>query len=196
MSDSAETPAGAGGAPSALQWYILKVAFNQEDKIRKSLETRIKRSGLDDRFGEILVPTEDVVEFTRSGKRRVVKRKLYPGYLMIQMFIDDDTWFLVRETTGIGDFTGAGGNPTPMDPKDVERIIRLVRPPEEEDAPSLKTAIPFRLGERVRVKEGYFQNQEGDVDKVDEANGRVTVVITIFGRSTPVELDHWHIEAI
>jgi transcription termination/antitermination protein NusG len=196
VSNSDETPAEAGGSPSALQWYILKVAFNQEDKIRKSLETRIKRSGLDDRFGEILIPTEDVVEFTRSGKRRVVKRKLYPGYLMIQMLIDDDTWFLVRETTGIGDFTGAGGTPTPMDPKDVERIIRLVRPPEEEEAPSMKTAIPFRLGDRVRVKEGYFQNQEGDVDKVDEANGRVTVVISIFGRSTPVELDHWHIEAI
>jgi transcriptional antiterminator NusG len=196
VSNSDETPAGASGTPSALQWYILKVAFNQEDKIRKSLETRIKRSGLDDRFGEILIPTEDVVEFTRSGKRRVVKRKLYPGYLMIHMLIDDDTWFLVRETTGIGDFTGAGGTPTPMDPKDVERIIRLVRPPEEEDAPSMKTAIPFRLGDRVRVKEGYFQNQEGDVDKVDEANGRVTVVISIFGRSTPVELDHWHIEAI
>jgi transcriptional antiterminator NusG len=177
------------------QWYILKVAFNREDSIREALEKRIKLSNFQEFFGEILVPTEDVVEFTRAGKRRVVKRKLYPGYLMIQMIINDDTWFLVRETPGIGDFTGTYGKPTPMTDVDVERIIKLVHPDvDQEHAP--KTSIPFRPGDRVRVKEGNFQSLEGDVDRIDEANGRVTVIINIFGRSTPVELDHWQIESL
>ncbi|MFN7733200.1 MAG: transcription termination/antitermination protein NusG [Pirellula sp.] len=177
------------------QWYILKVAFNREDSIREALEKRIKLSNFQEYFGEILVPTEDVVEFTRAGKRRVVKRKLYPGYLMIQMIINDDTWFLVRETPGIGDFTGTYGKPTPMTDVDVERIIKLVHPDvDQEHAP--KTSIPFRPGDRVRVKEGNFQSLEGDVDRIDEANGRVTVIINIFGRSTPVELDHWQIESL
>ncbi len=178
-----------------LQWYILKVAFNREDSIREALEKRIKLSNFKQCFGEILVPTEDVVEFTRAGKRRVVKRKLYPGYLMIHMIINDDTWFLVRETPGIGDFTGTYGKPTPMTTIDVERIIKLVHPDvNEEQTP--KTSIPFRSGDRVRVKEGNFQSLEGEVDRIDEANGRVTVIISIFGRSTPVELDHWQIESM
>ena len=181
--------------PSAPQGDILQVAFNREDSIREALEKRIKLSNLKEYFGEILVPTEDVVEFTRAGKKRIVKRKLYPGYLMIQMIISDDTWFLVRETPGIGDFTGTYGKPTPMTDVDVERIIKLVHPDvDQEQAP--KTSIPFRPGDRVRVKEGNFQSLEGDVDRIDEANGRVTVIINIFGRSTPVELDHWQIESL
>jgi transcriptional antiterminator NusG len=173
----------------------LKVAFNREDTIREALEKRIKLSSLKEYFGEILVPTEDVVVFTREGKKRIVKRKLYPGYLMIQMIINDDTWFLVRETPGIGDFTGTYGKPTPMTDADVERIVKLVHPDvDQEQGP--KTSIPFRPGDRVRVKEGNFQSLEGDVDRIDEANGRVTVIINIFGRSTPVELDHWQIESL
>ena len=183
------------GLAPAPQWYILKVAFNREDTIREALEKRIKLSNLKEYFGEILVPTEDVVEFTRAGKKRIVKRKLYPGYLMIQMIINDDTWFLVRETPGIGDFTGTYGKPTPMTDADVERIIKLVHPDvDQEQAP--KTSIPFRSGDRIRVKEGNFQSLEGDVDRIDEANGRVTVIINIFGRSTPVELDHWQSESL
>ena len=194
MNNSSNIPTSDGLAP-APQWYILKVAFNREDSIREALEKRIKLSNLKEYFGEILVPTEDVVEFTRAGKKRIVKRKLYPGYLMIQMIINDDTWFLVRETPGIGDFTGTYGKPTPMTDADVERIIKLVHPDvDQEQAP--KTSIPFRSGDRVRVKEGNFQSLEGDVDRIDEANGRVTVIINIFGRSTPVELDHWQIEAL
>ena len=193
MNSSTTTTATDSGS-SGPQWYILKVAFNREDSIREALEKRIKLSNLKECFGEILVPTEDVVEFTRAGKRRVVKRKLYPGYLMIQMIINDDTWFLVRETPGIGDFTGTYGKPTPMTDADVERIVKLAHPDvDQEQAP--KTSIPFRSGDRVRVKEGNFQSLEGDVDRIDEANGRVTVIINIFGRSTPVELDHWQIES-
>jgi transcription termination/antitermination protein NusG len=178
-----------------MRWYILKVQFNREDTIRAALEKRIRLSTLASSFGEILVPTEDVVEFTRAGKRRVVKRKLYPGYLVIRMVINDDTWFLVRETSGVGDFTGSGGKPTPMTDSDVERIIKMAYP-DADDEQVPKTTIPFKSGDQVRVKEGNFQSLEGEVDRIDEANGRVTVIISIFGRSTPVELDHWQIESL
>lgn len=176
-------------------WYILKVQVNREDSIRDALQRRVRIEGLDRYFKEIVVPTEDVAEFTKTGKRKVVKRKLYPGYIMVNMHINDDTWFLVRETPGIGDFTGSAGKPTPMNPRDVERILNLGKAAEEGDI-HVKTAIPFKQGDRVRVKDGYFQNFEGDVESVDEANGRVTVMINIFGRSTPVELEHWQIEAV
>jgi transcriptional antiterminator NusG len=175
-------------------WYILKVQSNREKSICAALQRRVAVAGLDEYFDEIVVPTEDVAEF-KNGKRRVVKRKLYPGYIVVHMALTDETWFLVRETTGIGDFTGAAGKPTPMLPEEVDRIVKKVSP-EDEDAEQIKTAIPFKLGDRVRIKEGTFENFEGDVEGVDEANGRVTVMINIFGRSTPVELEHWQIEAV
>jgi transcription termination/antitermination protein NusG len=176
-------------------WFILKVAVNREDSIKDALLRRVKMNGLERYFSDIVVPTEDVKEFTKTGKARVVKRKLYPGYILVKMSINDESWFVVRETSGIGDFTGSGGKPTPMNPKDVERILKLSRPVEEASG-QVKTAIPFKHGDRVRVKEGYFQNFEGDVDTIDEANGRVTVLVNIFGRSTPVELEHWQIENV
>ena len=192
ISTQSETESADAGD---MRWYILKVQFNREDTIRTALEKRIRLSNMESLFGEILVPTEDVVEFTRAGKRRVVKRKLYPGYLVIRMVINDDTWFLVRETNGVGDFTGSGGKPTPMTDSDVEKIIKMAYP-DADDEQVPKTTIPFRSGDRVRVKEGNFQSLEGEVDRIDEANGRVTVIISIFGRSTPVELDHWQIESL
>lgn len=178
-----------------MNWYILKVAFNREDSIADALRKRVKMEGMGEFFGEIVVPTEDVATFTRDGKRRVTKRKLLPGYIMVNMIINDDTWFLVRETNGISDFTGAAGKPMPMEPSDVERFITRPHEDEEEEAP-IKIGIPFKAGDRVRVKEGNFENQEGDVDTVDEANGRVTVIINIFGRSVPMELDHWQVEPL
>ncbi len=194
VSEAEQQEQADGGDANSMDWYIIKVAFNREDSIRDALMKRIKLAGLESLFGEILIPTEDVVKFTRNGNRRVVKNKLYPGYLMAYMTVNDDSWFLVRETPGVGDFTGSGGKPTPMDPQDVEKIVKKDEPDEEEGEKTLKTSIPFRPGDRVRVKEGNFQNLEGEVEKVDEANGRVTVIISIFGRSTPVELDHWQIE--
>lgn len=177
------------------EWYILKVQVNREDSIKAALLRRINMNGLERFFKEVVVPTEDVAEFTKTGKRRVVKKKIYPGYILVNMVFNDETWFIVRETSGIGDFTGAMGKPTPMDPKDVERILRSSKM-LEEDTNQVRTAIPFKTGDRVRVKEGYFQNFEGDIDGIDQANGRVTVMINIFGRSTPVELEHWQIEAV
>jgi len=177
-------------------WYILKVQVNREDSIKDALWRRVKMNGLERYFKEIIVPTEDVVEFTKTGKRRVVKRKLYPGYILVNMSVSDESWFVVRETGGIGDFTGSAGKPTPMEPKDVERILRSSKVLPEEEGADLKTAIPFKTGDRVRVKEGYFQNFEGDVHAIDQAHGRVTVMINIFGRATPVEIEHWQIEAV
>ena len=177
------------------EWYILKVQVNREDSIKAALLRRVKMEGKEKYFREIVVPTEDMAEFTKTGKRRIVKKKIYPGYILVNMSINDETWFLVRETPGIGDFTGSAGKPTPMLPQDVDRILRTSKVIEDE-AGQVRTAIPFKSGDRVRVKEGYFQNFEGDVDAIDQANGRVTVMINIFGRSTPVELEHWQIEKI
>lgn len=177
------------------RWYILKVQVNREDSIRDALARKVKVEGLDKYFGEIVVPTEDVAEYTKSGKRRIVKRKLYPGYIVVHMAVNDDTWFLVRDTAGIGDFTGSVGRPAPLPDHEVEKLLRISKPAEDTKG-SIRTAIPFKHGDRVRVKDGHFQNFEGDVETVDEANGRVTVMINIFGRSTPVELEHWQIEAV
>ena len=181
-----------------MNWYILKVQVNRESSICAALMKRVKMAGYDSYFGDILVPTEDVREFTKSGKQRVVKRKLYPGYIVVRMVINDDTWFLVRETPGIGDFTGAAGKPAPLSQEEIDRIIATTRPPEDEegDEPAIKTAIKFKEGDRVRVKEGYFQNYEGEVSNIDERNGRITVMINIFGRPNPVELDHWQVEDV
>lgn len=181
-----------------MQWYILKVQVNRENAICDALRRRVKVAGMDALFGDILVPTEDVREYTKSGKQRIVKRKLYPGYVVVKMMVTEESWFLVRETEGIGDFTGAAGKPVPLTSEEIEKIIAAARPPEVEDGEevSIKTAIPFKLEDRVRVKEGYFQNYEGEVSNVDERNGRVTVLINIFGRPNPVELDHWHVEKV
>lgn len=189
-----EAAEGADDEASDKKWYILKVQSNREKSVCAALQRRVKVEGLDDFFGEIIVPTEDVAEF-KNGKRRVVKRKLYPGYIVVNMALNDETWFAVRETPGIGDFTGSAGKPAPMLQEEIDRIVKSAHP-EEEDAEQIKTAIPFNLGDRVRIKEGTFENFEGDVEVIDEAGGHVTVVINIFNRSTPVELEHWQIEAV
>ena len=178
--------------PPKMNWYILKVQSNREESIRESLQRRVKVAGLEKYFGEVIVPTEMVSEF-KGGKKRVVKRKLYPGYLVAHMEINEDTWFLVRETPGIGDFTGSAGKPTPMLPHEVAKIVAK-QEEKTDEAPKLK--INFNVSDRVKINEGTFENFEGEVDSIDEASGRVTVMINIFGRSTPVELEYWQIESI
>jgi transcription termination/antitermination protein NusG len=174
------------------QWYILKVQTNREESIRDALQRRVAMAGLEKFFGDIIVPTEMISEF-KGGKKRVSKRKLYPGYIVVNMEINDDTWYLVRETSGIGDFTGAMGRPTPMAPQDVAKIVAKT---EEKTDEAPRVDIRFKPGDRVRIKEGTFENFEGNVEAIDQANGRVTVMINIFGRSTPVELEYWQIEAV
>ncbi len=194
---AAASPVAGGEAPTPeptgeRHWYILKVQSNREDSIRDALLRRVKVAGLLGFFGEIIVPIEMVSEF-KAGKKRVVKRKLYPGYIMVNMELNEDTWFLVRETPGIGDFTGSGGKPSPMLAQEVSRIITNKEETATETAP-LK--IKFKPSDRVKITEGTFENFEGDVDSIDQSNGRVTVMINIFGRSTPVELEYWQIESI
>jgi transcriptional antiterminator NusG len=176
--------------PGKKDWYILKVQVNREDTIKRDLERRIAVSGLKEFFGEILVPTEKVTEI-RGEKKKIVKRKLYPGYIMIFMEVYDDTWFLVRETSGVGDFTGAQGKPTPMLSHEVERILKLE---QEGPAKTPDLKVGYKVGNEVKVKEGPFETLEGVVDNIDYTSGRVTVIISIFGRSTPVELEYWQIE--
>jgi transcriptional antiterminator NusG len=175
-----------------MDWYILKVQSNRERSIAEALERKMRIEGLDRYFDQVIVPTEKVTEF-KGGKKKVVERKLYPGYIVVHMHINDDTWFAVRETSGVGDFTGAGGKPTPMLPHEVAKIIQTE---EEETTEAPKLDIRFHSGDRVKVKEGNFESFEGEVNTIDEASGRVTVMINIFGRSTPVELEYWQIEAV
>ena len=175
-----------------MNWYILKVQSNRERSIAEAVERKIKVEGLDRYFDQVIVPTEKVTEF-KGGKKKIVERKLYPGYIVVHMHINDDTWFAVRETSGVGDFTGAGGKPTPMLPHEVSKIIQT-ETEETQEAPKLD--IKFAKGDKVKVKEGNFESFEGEVGSIDEASGRVTVMINIFGRSTPVELEYWQIEAM
>ena len=188
VADDAEPAVPVGD----MQWYILKVQSNREDSVRETLLRRINLAGLDRWFGEVIVPKEQVTEF-KSGKKRVVSRKLYPGYILVNMILNDDTWYLVRETSGIGDFTGSAGRPSPMLPQDVAKLLRKTEEKAEE-APRLK--INFKKGDRVKINEGTFENFEGEVEAIDEANGRVTVMLSIFGRSTPVDIEYWQIEQI
>jgi transcriptional antiterminator NusG len=186
--------AAADEAPAAgdRQWYILKVQSNREDSIREALLRRISMQGMDKWFGEVIVPKEQVTEF-KSGKKRVVSRKLYPGYILVNMILNDETWYLVRETGGIGDFTGSAGRPSPMLPQDVAKLLHKTEEKADE-SPRLK--IAFKKGDRVKINEGTFENFEGEVEQIDEANGRVTVMLSIFGRSTPVDIEYWQIETV
>ncbi len=197
MNSETEAAAGAGsdgsGNDETLRWYVLKVQSNREKSIRDNILRRVRREGLERFFGEIIIPTEKVAE-TKGGKKRVTERKLYPGYIMIQMILNDESWFLVRETSGVGDFTGAAGKPIPMQDHEIQRMLGLEIAKEEVTQPKIKISVA--PGDRVKIKEGTFESFEGTVDTVDEASGRVNVLIEIFGRSTPVELEYWQVEAV
>jgi transcriptional antiterminator NusG len=186
VDEDASAPVGT------MDWFILKVQSNREDSVREALLRRISIQGMDKMFGEVIVPKEQVTEF-KGGKKRVVSRKLYPGYILVQMVLNDETWFLVRETGGIGDFTGSAGRPSPMLPQDVAKLLHKEEE-ETTEAPRLK--INFKKGDRVKINEGTFENFEGEVETIDESNGRVTVMLSIFGRSTPVDIEYWHIESV
>ena len=184
-----------------MDWFVLKVQSNREKSIRDGLKRRIAVAGLDRYFGDILVPTEKVTE-VKGGKKRVTERKLYPGYIVVEMEANDDTWFLVRETPGIGDFTGSRQTtadrlgPECLVPMQPHEVARLVAKQEEEAEEVAKLKIGFAEGDRVKINDGTFENFEGEVEKIDETSGRVVVTINIFGRSTPVELEYWQVENV
>jgi transcription termination/antitermination protein NusG len=177
-----------------LQWYVLKVQSNREKSIRDNLIRRIKRDGYSDYFGEIVIPTEKVVE-TKGGKRKIREQKLFPGYMMIQVRLTDETWFLVRDTSGVGDFTGAAGRPLPMQEHEIQRMLGAQAAVGEEEKPH-RPVVKFNIsvGDVVKVKEGAFEAFEGAIDSMDETTGKVKVIIEIFGRPTEVELEHWQVE--
>ena len=177
-----------------LRWYVLKVQSNRERTIRDSLMRRIRQEGLEEHFGEIVIPTEKVAE-TKGGKKRITEQKLYPGYLMVQMELNDETWYLVRTTSGVGDFTGAAGKPLPMEEHEIQRMLGQAEKANKPDEP-VKAKIPFQISDTVKIKEGAFESFEGTVESIDETNGKITVLIQIFGRPTPVDLEHWQAEQI
>jgi transcription termination/antitermination protein NusG len=176
-----------------LVWYVLKVQSSREDTIRDALERRVKIQGLQRYFGRIVVPTEKITEI-RNNKKRVVERKTYPGYIMVEMELNEKTWFVVRETPGVGDFVGAHGTPTKMTETEVNQMLGQQVAASTEQPP--KVRIDVERGDRVKIKDGPFENFEGTVEEVIEARGLVKVMLIIFNRPTPVDLEYWQVERI
>ncbi|MCI0342357.1 MAG: transcription termination/antitermination protein NusG [Planctomycetales bacterium] len=175
----------------AKEWYVLRVQVGREDTIREGLLRRVKSANLEEQISRVLVPSERVSEI-KGGKRRVTEKKIFPGYLMVEMDCTEDAWYLIRETPGIGDFIGSRGAPVPMERKDVDRILTDMERPT--DQPKLR--IEFQKGAHIRIKDGPFLNFEGTVEEVNPEKGLVKVIVTIFGRATPVELEYWQVEAV
>jgi transcriptional antiterminator NusG len=176
-----------------LVWYVLKVQSSREDTIRDALQRRVKIQGLQRFFGQIVVPTEKITEI-RNNKKRVVERKTYPGYIMVQMELNEKTWFVVRETPGVGDFVGAHGTPTKMTDTEVNQMLHQEE--EKTTAETPKVRIDVERGDRVKIKDGPFENFEGTVEEVIEGRGLVKVMLIIFNRPTPVDLEYWQVERI
>jgi transcription termination/antitermination protein NusG len=178
--------------PPELVWYVLKVQSSREDTIRDALERRVKIQGLQRFFGRIVVPTEKITEI-RNNKKRIVERKTYPGYIMVEMELNEKTWFVVRETPGVGDFVGAHGTPTKMTETEVNQMLGQETAKTEEPP---RVRIDVERGDRVKIKDGPFENFEGTVEEVIEARGLVKVMLIIFNRPTPVDLEYWQVERI
>jgi transcriptional antiterminator NusG len=178
------------------KWFVLRVQSGKEDTVQKNLEKRVNAEGAQDVISGIMVPTESVAEI-KGGKRRVRERKKYPGYIFIELEVDeknqlvDKAWYLIRETSGIGDFVGPGSKPSPMSDREVEKMLGDAE--KREGAPQVK--IDFKLGDSVKIKQGPFENFDGIVEEVFPNKGIVKVIVTIFGRPTPVELEYWQVEA-
>lgn len=181
-----------------MNWYVLRVASNKEEQVRAALERKVKIEGLDDRVGRVLVPTLKERRM-RGGQVKVFERKLYPGYVFVEMACEEDgaiaenVWFMIKETTGVGDFIGSDGKPTRMADHDV--VGMLAASQKADDEPTL-SGLDFRKGDPVKITDGSFENYEGEVEMVDTKRGLVTVVLTIFGRSTPVEVEYWQVEKL
>ena len=175
----------------ALDWYFLRVQVGREDRIRESMVKRLKQEGIEVKVPQIVVPTETIADH-RQGKKRIQRRKLYPGYLMVQMDLDDSVWFVLRETPGFGDFLGTRGEPSPLTEVQVTSI--LSRMSDSEERPQV--AISLRKGDMVKIKSGAFDGFDGTVDEVNPDKGTIKVIVTIFGRPTPVELEYWEVESL
>jgi transcription termination/antitermination protein NusG len=198
MSEQAEssTPAAAeaatSGAASALRWYVVHAYSGMEKAVERNLRERIDRSGMQGKFGRILVPTEEVIEL-KKGKKSVTERRFFPGYVLVEMLMDDDTWHLVKHTSKVTGFVGGARNrPAPISEAEVMKIVNQMQ--EGIDKPRPK--VLWQVGELVRVKDGPFTDFNGAVEEVNYEKSKVRVSVTIFGRATPVELDFAQVEKV
>ncbi|VAW88124.1 Transcription antitermination protein NusG [hydrothermal vent metagenome] len=174
----------------AMRWYVVHAFSGFENQVKRSLEERIARKGLEDQFGQILVPTEEVVEM-RDGQKRKSDRKFFPGYVLVQMEMDDASWHLVKEVPRVlGFIGGTGDRPTPISEKEAQSILHRV----EEGAEKPRPKVLFEVGELVRITDGPFNDFNGTVEEIDYDKSRMRVEVTIFGRSTPVELGFGQVE--
>lgn len=180
-----------------MNWFVLRVASNKEDSVRATLLRKIKIEGFTHLVNRILVPTEKT-KTMKGGKQKITLKKLYAGYVFVEMKLEDDgripqdVFFLIKETTGVGDFIGTAGRPSPLTEPEIEKMLAASKAPEE--APAVK--MEFEKGDSIRIKEGPFENMEGTVDELLPAHGKVRVIVTIFGRATPIDLEYWIIEKV
>lgn len=169
------------------EWYVIHSYSGYENKVKKNLKSRIESMGMGDRIFDVIVPTEEQVEL-KSGKRRTTQRRIFPGYILVQMVLDDDSWYVVRNTPGVTGFVGMGNEPTALTPPEVERIMNRI----EAEAPTIK--VNFREGDGVQITSGPFSSFHGTVDSIDREKGKVRVLVSFFGRETPIELDFLQVE--
>jgi transcriptional antiterminator NusG len=168
-------------------WYVVHTYSGFEDKVKSSIEDKIERKGFSERITKILIPTEKVIEL-RSGKKKELDKKFYPGYILIEMELDDETWHLVRSTPRVTGFVG-GSKPVAIPEEEVEEIVQQI-----EKGPVQQVRTQYEIGEAVRIIDGPFTNFVGSVDEVDMDHGRLRVMVSIFGRQTPVELNFFQVE--
>jgi transcriptional antiterminator NusG len=197
----AEVPAGEEGAvgegesapaetaePSDNRaWYVIHCYSGYEIKVKHNLEQRIETMHMQDQIFQVVVPTEDEIE-VREGKRRTVERRVFPGYILVQMILNDDSWYVVRNTPGVTGFVGMGNEPTPLRPEEVQGIMKRM----EAEAPKIK--VTFKPGQKVRIVDGPFNEFIGVVEEIDMERAKVRVLVSFFGRETPVELDFLQVE--
>jgi transcriptional antiterminator NusG len=168
-------------------WYVVHCYSGYENKVRHNLEQRIETMGMKDKIFDVVVPTEEEIE-VKEGKRRTVERRVFPGYILVNMILSEESWYVVRNTPGVTGFVGMGNNPTPLRPEEVAQIIKRM----EAEAPRIK--VTFRSGERVRIVDGPFNDVRGTVAELDMERAKVRVMVNFFGRETPVELDFLQVE--
>lgn len=171
------------------RWYVVHSYSGYENKVKRNLEQRIESMNMRDKIFQVVVPTVEEVEL-HDGKRRTVERRVFPGYVLVQMIMDDDSWYVVRNTPGVTGFVGTGNKPTPLSQEEVDRILKRI----QAQAPKIR--VSFRVGQKVRIIDGPFTDFVGTVDEVDESKGKVKVLVSFFGRETPIELDFLQVEKV
>ena len=177
--------------PVKSQWYVIHTQTGQEVKVKQTLEGRVRSSDVGKAVTQVLVPVERVAEI-RGGKKRISERKFFPGYILVQMEMNEESWHLVRTTAGVTGFIGAGRNPVALSDDEVNEIMRQAEERKEKPAPR----VTFGKGEGVRVTEGPFNNFTGTIEEVNTQRGKLKVTVSIFGRQTPVELEFWQVERL